>query len=162
MADLPGVGESPLCEKCSVIRFNDKALGGYETTNGTGESVLAFGIDYPETLKLDYMHHDTLPDLPCLEASAEAGCAFCSALRNATLGLALSKPGRAMFELIHIWRAKLIRYPYGLEVLLAELRVEFDASEPAYDNTLFFYIDCEEGKGRSRRSGTVVNFKREL
>ena len=78
-----------------------------------------------------------------LEASAEAGCAFCAALRNAALGLPLSKPGRANFDLTYVWHPH-HDTTYGLCMLLAGVHVEFAALEPAYNNPLVFHVDCEE------------------
>jgi hypothetical protein len=45
--------------------------------------------DEEEELRLDYEHHDLFPGLPSLTASADAGCSFCDALREATMSLTL-------------------------------------------------------------------------
>jgi hypothetical protein len=111
-------------------------------------------------LELDHVHYDTLPDLSRLKASADVGCAFCAALRNAALGLALSKPGRATFELSYVWRP-----PFqddGLCMLLARIRAKFDAFEPPYTNSLVFRADCEEGKRINKQPGTLTNPNRGL
>lgn len=76
--DIPAA-LSQLCEKCSVLSFNDAELG-YEKDGGF-EPYDRWG------LKLHYDQRDTLPDLPALKASASAGCVFCAALHEATLGL---------------------------------------------------------------------------
>jgi hypothetical protein len=155
MGNLRSSEESVLCDKCSVIRFNDMNLGGYKSTSNSGEPFLAFGKDkgkvrvgseLRDQLELEYMHHDRLPDLPFLKASAESGCAFCAALRNAALGLALSNPGCATFELSYVCDYCPPVDKYGLYMLLAQIRVEFDTDEPAYSNSLVFHVDCEEGK----------------
>jgi hypothetical protein len=148
MDDLQNTEESVLCEKCSVIRFNDKELGGYELTYRSGENVLAFGgVGFDKRLQLQYMHRDRVPGLLCLKASAEAGCAFCAALRNATLGLALSEPGSITFGLKYAWGNR--NEEFGLYMLLAQLYVEFDTIKPPYTNSLIFCVDCENGKSKT-------------
>jgi hypothetical protein len=162
MKDLQNTEESALRDKCSVIRFNDKELGGFEATNDAGENVLAFKRNprHPGTLELDYVHHDKLPDLSRLKASADLGCAFCAALRNAALGLSWSEPGRATFGLRYSWRPP-VRHD-GIRMLFAKMRVEFDAFEPSYTETLIFCADCEEGKKINKQPGTLTNPNRGL
>jgi hypothetical protein len=142
--------ESFLCDQCSVLYFNDEKLGGCGAMNDAGKNVLTFdhldlGGVKERRFKLDYTHHDVVPDFPYLKASAEAGCAFCVALRNAAIGLDLSKPGRATFTLTYVWRPG-GDPDFGLHVLLAGIHVEFDTLEHPYTNFLVFCIDCEEGK----------------
>jgi hypothetical protein len=168
MDDLQTTEESVLCDKCSVIRFIDKAIGGAVPTTRFGEHFLGFkggvqvGSKMRVYLELEYMHHDRLPDLPFSEASAESGCAFCAALRNAALGLALSDPGRATFELSYVWDHCPPLHKNRLYMLLARTDVRFDAFEPAYTNSLVFHVDCEEGKIMSQQLGTFIDQNRRL
>ncbi len=80
-----------LCGICKVLSFNDNDAGGYEKEDFDGNKVLGFEdhdrkrrrANWNKWSVLDYNHHDDLPDLPRLTASAEAGCHFCNFLRTA-------------------------------------------------------------------------------
>jgi hypothetical protein len=80
-----------LCGACKVLSFNDKGVGGHEKEYLDGSKVLGFnnhdGVRESNPSNkwslLDYHHHDYLPDLPRLLASAKAGCHFCNFLRTA-------------------------------------------------------------------------------
>lgn len=49
-----------LCKKCSVLRFDDRNLGGYEGLSRTDQAILMFDEDdWPRTFDLDYLHEDT-------------------------------------------------------------------------------------------------------
>ena len=76
MEDPLKAEDSVLCDRCAVIRFNDKEFGGYEATDDSGNSILKFDEDDTERyLWLDCEHVDHLPDIPDLRSSAQAGCA---------------------------------------------------------------------------------------
>jgi hypothetical protein len=70
-------------------------------------------------------------------------CILCCT-SGATLGLALSTPGRATFNLRYVWRPDLVK-DYELYMLCARLHVEFDVFEPAYEDSPVFLVDCKEG-----------------
>lgn len=137
---------SKLCEKCSVLQFDDSKIGGYEAENETGESVLNFGehIYNSNELKLDYMQSDVLPELQVLKAASDAGCVFCGGLRNATLRTYSQISGKVTFRLrllvSHGFLAK------GLCALFVDLTVETtETLSNPYLESLLFYIDCPQG-----------------
>jgi hypothetical protein len=138
--------ESPLCGQCSVLRFEDRRFGGAEKEDLASNPVLTFGNeDTQKEFKLDYTFSDSLPGLPDLKASAEGGCAFCKALRDAILTLQWNDPGRVILELRYIWREN--PWDTGLRLLLVDLKAEpavIGASK--FEDTLIFYIDAEPGK----------------
>lgn len=77
--------EPKLCQKCSVLYFDDSAHGGYVTKDDLGYYVLGVSENdppYGKELKLDYVVSDTLPDLPYLEVSAASRCVFCRSIRT--------------------------------------------------------------------------------
>jgi len=79
-----------LCERCSLLSFDDGALEGYEVIGEDGVARLSF----PEsrTRKGEYLNHnlvhldwqldEILPDMPHLSLSSQFGCVFCQALRK--------------------------------------------------------------------------------
>ncbi|KAF2091808.1 hypothetical protein K490DRAFT_61238 [Saccharata proteae CBS 121410] len=72
---------SRLCERCKAIEMDDLAMGGVASADESGAPMLSFGDK--EWLPLAYRLEDTLPDLPVLKSSADAGCGFCAFLRLA-------------------------------------------------------------------------------
>ena len=78
MTSMP---QSPLCERCKVLEFDDSAFGWKEGTEDDG-----FYWNYPHNngrLDLDYCLEDSLPDLPVLRTSSRQGCNFCGLLLTA-------------------------------------------------------------------------------
>jgi len=151
MGNIGDVHESPLCDKCSVLRFNDKELGGHKAQSHDGQDILSFGRakDSQEVcrqLYLDYIHHDSLPDLPRLKASAEAGCTFCAILRKMALELGFSKSVQVTFKLGYLWYPRTIPQ-YGLSTLIASWQSEHTEFETLSKYPFVFYIDCDEGDG---------------
>jgi hypothetical protein len=91
-----------LCERCSLLSFDDAAIGGVEVIDEDGvarvsfpESKIEFRPSYwlknqelygtpPEyrLVRLDWKLDDILPDMPQLSLSSELGCGFCRALRR--------------------------------------------------------------------------------
>jgi hypothetical protein len=146
--------ESKFCQRCSVLSLDDTAYDGFESQNDNGEWLLNFhgtanandsSISYKE-LRLDYRLSDQLPDLHCLRASAETGCAFCEALRDATLMLGLNTSGHVTFDLRYLWD----KYSYGdtgLKYLVVHLEVETESGkEKHHQGNLLFHVDCEPGR----------------
>lgn len=145
-----------LCDSCSVLRLPDKRFGGFEGVNG----VLAFPNE-DEGLDLEYNRHDTLPFLPELKASAEAGCPFCGALRAATLSLGLDSYMEIVFRLFYSWKDPKFE-PYGLCPLLLHINSVEDSPENTASGigppgvtmdgnaklkrSLMFLVDAEDGK----------------
>ncbi|KAH6878052.1 heterokaryon incompatibility protein-domain-containing protein [Alternaria rosae] len=149
MEEALNVRESTLCNKCSVLRFNDKRLGGHKAQNNDGQEILSFivGNDSQEPcqqLRLDYLQHDSLPDLPHLKASAEAGCAFCAILRSMALELGFAKPAQVTFKLCYCWHTR-TRPQYGLSTLVASWQSEHIEFKTLSKYNFVFYIDCDEG-----------------
>jgi hypothetical protein len=147
MKDAVNNLESTLCDKCSVLRFDDMRLGGYKVQNDHGEEILRFDNEcdaWGRRLWLDYMHHDSLPELPHLGASAEAGCVFCAMLRSAALELNFIQPAQVTFSLCYDWDPRWTP-KCGLGFLIAQLRVSHDVPQPESVDFLFFTVDCEEG-----------------
>ncbi|TGJ86311.1 hypothetical protein E0Z10_g2415 [Xylaria hypoxylon] len=72
------------CDNCQQARFDDSNLGGYEATSGTGRMHLQFDMDKDAepVLECDWVLEDSLPHLPNLTTTAEAGCKFCQFLMN--------------------------------------------------------------------------------
>jgi hypothetical protein len=82
-----------LCERCSLLSFDDFALGGQEVV---GFSRLYFpearietrpdnwpklaGTPPIQLVRLDWKVEDSLPDMPQLSRSCQLGCLFCQAL----------------------------------------------------------------------------------
>ncbi|CAO2651453.1 Nn.00g040230.m01.CDS01 [Neocucurbitaria sp. VM-36] len=149
--------ETSLCDKCSVLQFNDNDLGGYQAEDAFGRHTLKFDDTTKEKqLGLDYTQFDILPDLLRLKTSSEAGCPFCGALREAALKLAIDRPGHVTFELYYVWCPRyVLKYAsnygssYGLTTLRINLIITFDnvesTSATVYPRFLEFLVDCEEG-----------------
>lgn len=160
------VRESTLCDKCSVLRFNDKELGGHKTQSHDGEEVLSFMNEndrrerYRE-LWLDYIHEDSFPDLPCLRAAAEAGCAFCAMLRSVALELGFAKPIQVTFKLLYLWHPH-TRPQFGLCTLIARLQLGHIEFEGWTNYRLIFYIDCKEGDGQPDLPEVLTDRTRQL
>ena len=149
MGDICNVHESPLCDKCCVLRFDDKELGGHKAQSHDGQDMLSFGLgnnsrELGSQLRLNYLHHDSLPDLPRLKASAETGCAFCAILRSMALELGFTKPAQVTFELRYIWYPTTIPQ-YGLSTLVASWQSEHIEFETLSKYPFVFYVDCDEG-----------------
>jgi hypothetical protein len=157
------VVESKLCQRCSLLSFDDTTDGFQlrqvdEDEEGPPPAWLSGpGLDFRETLpkdekrdsryreiRVDYQHFDQLPDLNGLRVSAEAGCAFCGVLRDAILTLCLDAPGKVTFDLRYLWSP----IPYqGLHFLSVNLNVETDHRESSkHEGRILFSASCEPGK----------------
>lgn len=80
-----------LCERCSLLSFDDLAIGGQEVVGKDGIARLHFpdartGIlpvystkNY-RLVRLDWKVEDSLPDMPQLSHSSQLGCVFCQTL----------------------------------------------------------------------------------
>jgi hypothetical protein len=151
---------SNLCDKCSVLRFEDKCIDGYEAEDEDGHRYLKSNDD-DKMMRfwLDYQHTDLLPDLPRLKASAEAGCVFCGQVRDAALKLALKKGHSAAFRMFYVWRPEYQKY--GLTSLGIHIGVDVDErrlmDENWYDEGLVFLVDCEEGENVGGFVTTPIN-----
>lgn len=134
----PPAALSQLCDKCSVLSFDD-AWFGYEEE----------GVLEPEKgriLELEYDQRDTLPDLPILRASAAAGCAFCAALREATLGLQLGGPADIEYQLEFTWGMDDEDFVHiGLYLLVATvfLKLRQETHNESTTHKIVFNIDSE-------------------
>jgi len=91
-----------LCERCSLLSFDDLAIGGQEEVGEDGVARLSFPdsiiefrpLDWGEDresrnhppqyrlVPLDWWLYDTLPNMPILLRSSQLGCAFCRALHG--------------------------------------------------------------------------------
>jgi len=100
MSDSPKT--DTLCERCSLLSFDDGAIGGQEVVGEDGVPRLSFPeskIEFrPEEwleireydgdepdyrlIRLDWDLDETLPDMPHLSRSSQLGCVFCQALRK--------------------------------------------------------------------------------
>ena len=94
--------DGALCERCSLLSFDDAAIGGQEVVGEDGVARLRFPESriecrplnwlerrelYPDgpwyrLIRLDWELDDNLPDMPRLACSSELGCGFCRALRR--------------------------------------------------------------------------------
>jgi hypothetical protein len=138
--------ESQLCDLCSVLRLDDEQHGGYALSNSSGHPVLAFGDNEEDmTFELNYRQTDSLPHLPKLKVSGDAGCAFCHALRDATLTLALEEWDKVRFELRYAWHRGV--HELGSKLLLVNLSsVDDDFAETGQHSNLVFQVDCKKGR----------------
>jgi hypothetical protein len=139
---------SNLCDKCSVLYIDDKALGFHEAEDderGDG-TFMSWDKTYEyQEFWLDYEHDDLLPRLPGLERSASSGCAFCAALREATLGLKINKTGHATFSMRYMWLRGLrkLNVDIGISHITNEANLEDELPEKW---SLRFFVDCEKGR----------------
>lgn len=133
-----------VCFKCSVLLFNDSHIGRRLQLPG-GRSVLAIheGKDPAQlrpssmTTPLEYFHHDKLPGLLGLLESAEAGCEFCSSLREAIQKTTLrgKRDGQIKIKLSYLWHRSTTA-ELGLRALVADLSIETSKEEQE-----LFYAD---------------------
>ena len=136
-----------LCHACSVLRFDDGAFGGFEE-----DGVLRFPNDDGNLhFDLEYNQCDSLPHLPVLKNSAETGCSFCGALRDATLTLGLEDDIKIGFTFRYYWRPKDLYgmfLGYGLHTLRAFLHAinknEIQAPPNSVVGSLDFLISADE------------------
>ncbi|GAP93106.2 putative neutral alkaline non-lysosomal ceramidase [Rosellinia necatrix] len=77
----PFVGQ---CDNCHGAKFDDAKSGGHQAKLATGRIGLHFTLDRANKSVFDYgwTLDDSLPLLPRLSATAEAGCEFCQFLIN--------------------------------------------------------------------------------
>jgi hypothetical protein len=133
---------SYLCDKCSVLYIDDKALGAHEAERYDGSFMSFDNDDLFLALQLDYQHTDLLPELPDLEVSAISGCAFCAALRDATLRLEINETGRAVFSMRYMWRSGLAELI--VDIMISHLNHEANRKDEL--RHLRFFVDCENGR----------------
>lgn len=117
---------SVLCERCSVLDFDD-SLYGFEAGTETGESYLATEHHH---FPLDYFLVDSLPGLDVLRTSSGKGCRFCGLLLTALLEQNLECSGRleaTMRLLSPVWQYVGTDYYVGVSGLRVE--VEITSSE---------------------------------
>jgi hypothetical protein len=148
----PEDSEVYLCEKCSVIRFDDVTLGGYEGISESGQPMLKFDTKkVKKVLALDYSHEDVLPELPGLKKSAEVGCGFCKVLRDAVLEDELPLPATIEIKLSYVWggsfKGKEHIEQCGLYGLVAEITPLAKDTVKVVTTRLLFM--AEEGSGTS-------------
>ena len=138
--------ESTLCEKCSVLRINDRELAIHEAQNDDGEDTSSYsseGVSFQQ--RLNYEHCDLFPDLPYLRDTAEVGCAFCAMLRSAVLEQHFVKPAQVTFSLKYCW--KFFSAPqHWVCTLHAGMQVN-DEEPGCYSLRTggVFDVDCKEG-----------------
>jgi hypothetical protein len=155
--------ESKLCQRCSVLSLDDMAYDAFELQDDDGEWLLGFpkirNRMYRE-LRLDYQLSDQLPNLHTLRASAEGGCAFCEALRDATLMLSLNTSGHVTFDLRYLW-STLSNGKAGLKYLVVRLEVEIQGGKDKdHQGDLVFSVDCEPGENSQwARSVSQIGLK---
>lgn len=67
------------CDNCQGARFDDAKSGGREIRLASGRKTLHFDLDRSQKSIFDYRWKldDSLPHLPKLGATANAGCEFC-------------------------------------------------------------------------------------
>jgi len=92
MSDPPEC--SSLCERCSLLSFDDLAIGGQEVVGEDGVARLSFPESRIEMRKfyesdfdfrlvrLDWKLDEIVPGMPHLSLSSQLGCVFCQALRK--------------------------------------------------------------------------------
>jgi hypothetical protein len=153
MSETTATTESFLCDKCSVLRFDDKALGFLERgwssifdnkedeaqrlrevkdEEGDDGSSLSFDYDGCRNLQLRYHHTDLLPDFPGLEESVNLGCSFCMSLREAIYRVELNKTGRVVLSMRYRWR----EHPLPIDETKGCLELIVDFVEDHYCNEL--------------------------
>jgi hypothetical protein len=142
--------DNQLCEKCSVLSFDDSIFS--HLVQSSPEIVTSLNDVIPDCedekgrqILLEYDRTDLFPYLPGLTASAETGCLFCKALRDATLNSGISGSCRIAYRLRYLWRSP-CPPATGLSVLLADWRVidEDESSEDSDDwETWAFEIESE-------------------
>jgi len=101
-----------LCERCSLLSFDDGAIGGQEVVGEDGVARLCFPESriecrplgwlehrdvYPDgpkyrLIRLDWELDETLPDMAHLSRSSQLGCTFCQALRGSLVKTITKEP----------------------------------------------------------------------
>jgi hypothetical protein len=146
--------ESKLCQRCAALSLDDTAYSQFQFRDDDGkwlpENPRQFmGNDLGNScreLPLDYKIIDQLPDLRCLRASAEAGCAFCEALRDATLMMDLKTSGHVTFRFSYLW-CTVENEDCGLRYLFVCVEVETTGGKnKSHQSNVLFNVDCEPGK----------------
>jgi hypothetical protein len=155
--------ESRLCQRCSVLSFDDMAHDGFASQNDDGKWLLHFRqaergrgdpVVFYKEIQLDFELSDRLPDLPSLRASGEAGCEFCGALRDAVLTLRLNFSRKVTFNLRYLWSTMTgeLAGLAGLKFLVVHLDIENEGSEDNdHRNNILFNVDGESGKNYQRK-----------
>ncbi|OWY45241.1 HET-like protein [Alternaria alternata] len=156
-----------LCERCSLLSFDDLALGGQEVVNEDGVARLCFpksrielrpsydfdaAVDMPvyRSVRLDWEAEDVLPDMPRLSHSSQLGCVFCQALLK-SLKEAFAEEAKS-YE-IHDGTLNLVAYlsldDEGVEGLLVEATFNQDRFDKT-SNTIhtLFPIEADSDCGK--------------
>lgn len=149
-------GASKLCERCSVIRFNDaELLGKYLRQEEDGSKFLILPNVFASYAKtkhaLDYQLTDTLPELPVLKGNADSGCEFCRTIREEILRIGTEFSCDLDITLSYYWGDEFHFSGIGMAVLVAEL----DWYNPAPDvppstlneipTSVLFAVESDDG-----------------
>ena len=116
--------DTKLCETCSVIQFCDTCLEPYlvkEDGSPVSLSISPTQIEYGIKIPLDYEIVDILPNLFCLQQSADRGCVFCSALRHEITRAKYDYHGYVNIRLAYHWGNEDFE-GLGLAALVVELK----------------------------------------
>jgi len=155
MSDPPECNS--LCERCSLLSFDDGAIGGQEVVGEDGVARLSFPESRTETrdhylsvrdirqVRLDWKLDEILPDMPHLSLSSQLGCVFCQVLRKS---LEETLAEEAKTKAIDDGPLNLVAYllliDRGIDGLLIEGR--FSHSSLECDILTFFPIEADFSK----------------
>jgi hypothetical protein len=148
--------DTRLCERCSVIQFCDRWLEPYLVKEDGGPVALSISptrIGRGMKIPLDYEVVDILPNLFCLQQSADRGCVFCFALRHEITRARFDYHGYVNIRLAYHWGNDRFK-GLGLAALTVELqwRPDIPSIPPASapPNTLrdciIFALETNDGE----------------
>jgi hypothetical protein len=148
--------DTKLCETCSVIQFCDTRLEPYLVKEDGGPVSLSISptqIDYGKRFPLDYEVVDILPNLLCLQQSADRGCVFCSALRHEITRAKYDYHGYVSIQLAYHWGNEDFE-GLGLAALVVELdwRPDIPSIPPASAppdmsrDCIIFTLETDDGE----------------
>ena len=131
-----------LCERCKILQFHDKAVGGY-TVGEEGTLMLNTDDEKLEPysyldesskfyVPLDYFVEEVLPQLYVLKESYEQGCEFCGLLRHSIQQHYRDSTGPVEITLGFIW---------SNETGLMALEINLSG----YNDNLYLPIDAPVG-----------------
>ncbi|KAM6534245.1 hypothetical protein FALCPG4_007177 [Fusarium falciforme] len=114
--------DANLCERCSVIRFNDNdIIEFYDAEQENLPPSLSINrCGKGHKIPLEYEVFDFVPTLPILEESASRGCEFCSILRHEIIRANFNYRGFAKISLAYHWGNDAFE-GLGLSALVAEV-----------------------------------------
>lgn len=161
-----GDAETSLCDKCAIIRIDDKKWAHRieKRDGGRGAPFVTFPefkelFSTEERIELAYEREDTYPDLPALEQGSMNGCKSCKLLRESLQEQwAISKSERQGIARIHtrkisyVWtgmgtRMRILSHkPCPPKPRRANLKLDFDwindTASPVSDILMFeFFSD---------------------